>query len=46
VAVGCADHSVGFRDVCIADSAVHDNTDDGLLTYGSRIDVKHPSYLY
>ncbi|HEY3482842.1 MAG TPA: right-handed parallel beta-helix repeat-containing protein, partial [Streptomyces sp.] len=44
VAVGCADHSVGFRDVRVADSAVHDNTDDGLLTYGPRIDVKHPGY--
>ncbi|MEV6006258.1 right-handed parallel beta-helix repeat-containing protein [Streptomyces sp. NPDC051976] len=44
VAVGCAGHSAGFRDVRVADSVVHDNTDDGLLTYGPRIDVKHPSY--
>ncbi|SEO81600.1 right-handed parallel beta-helix repeat-containing protein [Actinacidiphila rubida] len=46
LAVGCADHAVGFHDVRVASSVVHDNTDDGLLTYGPRLDTKNPVYSH
>lgn len=46
LAVGCADHAVGFSNVRISGSSVHDNTDDGLLTYGPRLDAKHPQYSH
>ncbi|MGW8889949.1 right-handed parallel beta-helix repeat-containing protein [Streptomyces sp. NPDC055749] len=44
VAIGCAEAAAGFRNVRITGSAVHDNTDDGLLTYGPGLDVKNPRY--
>jgi hypothetical protein len=44
LAIGAGDGSVGFSGVRVSGSSVHDNTDDGLLTYGPRLDVAHPRY--
>jgi hypothetical protein len=44
VAIGGGNHATGFRHVRVADSALHDNRDDGLLTYGPRLDAKAPAY--
>jgi len=46
VSVGCADTSVGFSNVRVSGSSLHDNTNDGLLTYGPRLDVNHPRYSH
>ncbi|WP_051569767.1 right-handed parallel beta-helix repeat-containing protein [Cryptosporangium arvum] len=36
----------GFQDVTIADTRVHGNRDEGLLTYGPEFDATNPSYAH
>jgi hypothetical protein len=44
IAMGSESRSAGFRDVSIADSALHDNLDAGLVTYGPPFRAGSPAY--
>jgi hypothetical protein len=44
ISVGGGRGTTGFRDVFVQNSALHDNLDAGLVTYGPAFDAASPSY--
>jgi hypothetical protein len=44
IALGSANDSAGFRDVSVTNSALHDNLDAGMVTYGPPFRTASPSY--
>ncbi len=46
IAVGSGAESLGFDDVSVRDSSLHDNTIAGLVTYGPGFDADAPVYAH
>jgi parallel beta helix pectate lyase-like protein len=46
IAIGGGRGSAGFRDVRVSNSAVHDNLDNGLLSYGPPFNAASPGYAH
>ena len=46
IGIGGGRGTTGFRDVHVLDSTLHDNLDDGLISYAPSFDSAHPQYAH